>query len=260
MDFNVPDRVHIMPVGYEKPRVTKSAIGYKADKVVLIGHEEDGEEDEVRLDEIESILEEQAIEVERTECDIFDLYDSLGLIAEIINRFKSEEVYVNVSTGSKVTAIAGMIACMAIDATAYYAKAKDYSGEYPDDIEFVQELPNYPIDAPERQQIVTLYVIEKMQARGLNPTKGKLIYMGQQLSLPFVTENDVKDKGKYRVLDKEIIEPMQEREYITITQEGRSKVVELTEEGENALRAFRYLVRPDQEEVVEFELDSERMT
>lgn len=260
MNFRVPDRVHIMPVGYEKDRVTQSAIGYKADKVVLIGHTKDGSEDEKRLDEIELILEEQAIGVERTECDIFDLYDSLGLIAELITNFENEEVYVNVSTGSKVTAIAGMIACMAIDATAYYTKAADYSGEYPKDIESVQELPDYPIDAPERQQIVTLHVIKEMQSKNVRPTKGKLIYMGQQLGLPFITENDVKDKGKYRVLDNEIVEPMQEREYITVTQDGRNKVVELTEEGENALRAFRYLVRPDQEEVVEFELDSERMS
>lgn len=260
MDFNVPDRVHIMPVGYEKDRVTESAKGYKADKVILIGHEEDGDEDEKRLDEIEFELENRAIEIERTQCDIFDLYDSLGLIAELITNFRNEEVYVNVSTGSKVTAIAGMIACMAIDATAYYAKAVDYSGDYPKDIESVQELPDYPIDAPERQQIVSLYVIHKMQSMNVSPTKGKLIYMGQQLSLPFVTENDVKDKGKYRVLDNEIVEPMRERKYITVSQDGRSKVVELTEEGENALRAFRYLVRPDQKEVVKFELDSERMS
>ncbi len=257
MNFRVPDRVHIMPVGYELERVVKSAIGYKADKVILIGHKEDDEKDKERLANIRSALEAEAIEVEQSTCDIFDLYDSLGLMASLIKSFEDEEVYVNVSTGSKVTAIAGMIASMAIDATAYYAKAEDYTGNFPKGIEAVQELPDYHIDAPEQQQIVILHAIRELNTQGLKATKGKLIHMGQQIPLPFMTEIDVKSKGKYRVLDNEIITPLKERNYITTIQDGRHKIAKLTEEGENVLQAFEYLIRQEQKETVKEELNKQ---
>ena len=228
-----------------------SATKFKADRVILVGHVEDGDEDKKRLERLRSKLEEKAIEVETTECNIFDLYHSLGLIAELITEFEDDDVYVNVSTGSKVTAIAGMIACMAIDATAYYAKAKKYTGDYPEELESVQELPRYPIDAPESQQVEMLYVISEMKKMEVVATKGKLIHVGEHLGMPFITENEVKDKGKYRALDKEILDPLVEQGYVTISREGRNKVVEITQEGENTLRAFGYLIDESQEELFE---------
>ncbi len=260
MDFNVPDRVHIMPVGYEKQRVLMCASRFKADKVVLIGHVEDDEEDEERLQEIRSQLEEEAIKVERADCDLFDLYDSLGIIAELITSFEDDDVYVNVSTGSKITAIAGMIACMAIDATPYYAKAKSYSGKHPKDLEFVQKLPRYPIDAPDQQQIEMLHVIQELEANEIKPTKGNLIHVGQHLSMPFITESDSGEKGHYRLLDNEILEPMLEEGYIEISQEGRNKVVSVTDDGKDARRAFRYLLRDSQKEVLQSVIDSGRLS
>ncbi|WP_327050558.1 HFX_2341 family transcriptional regulator domain-containing protein [Halomicrococcus gelatinilyticus] len=248
-----------MPVGYEEERIYKSAIEYKADKVVLIGHSEDGPEDEERAERIIEQLANHSIQVVRDSCDIFDLYDSLGLIAEFITEFEDDEVYVNVSTGSKVTAIAGMIACMAIDATPYYVRARDYDGNHPSDIESVEELPQYPIDAPEQQQIQMLYVIDQMIWHGLKSSKGKLIHVGEHLNMPFVTEMDIDDKGKYRVLDNEILDPMEERGYITIEQDGRNKIVITTEEGEKALRAFRYLIDDSQKQVVQDLLESDRL-
>lgn len=259
MDFDVPDRIHIMPVGYEEERVTTTAIEYRADKVVLIGHKEDGPQEKERLVSIREKLEENSIIVEETQCDIFDLYDSLGLIGELITEFEDDNVYVNVSSGSKITAIAGMIACMAIDATAYYAKARDYSMEAPEGIEFVQELPRYPINAPERQQVEMLYVVSEMTSKNLPPTKGKLIHVAEHLGMPFITNKGVQDKGKYRIIDNEILDPMQEQGYITITREGRSKLIELTEEGENSLRAFRYLIDDSEKEAVEEVIMSDRI-
>lgn len=260
MDFSVPDRVHIMPVGYEKDRIFLSALNFKADRVVLIGHVDDQEEDVARLDELEEQLEDHQIEVERAVCDIFDLYDALGLIGELIMTFEEDDVYVNVSTGSKVTAIAGMIACMAIDATPYYAKAKDYSGEFPEELEFVEQLPRYPIDAPERQQVEMLYVISEIEEQAeATATKGDLIHVGEHLGMPFITEKDVQDKGQYRALDKEILDPLKEDGHITVNPEGRSKVVSITEEGKNALRAFNYLVRDSQKELVKEIIESGRI-
>lgn len=260
MDFEVPNRVHIMPVGYEKDRITMSADRLKADQVILIGHTGDGEEDKKRLDDIQRLLEDDGIEVFREECDIFDLYDSLGTIGENIVAHGNDDVYVNVSTGSKVTAIAGMIACMAIDATAYYAKAKHYSGDTPREIDFVRELPHYPIEAPVRQQIAMLYVIDqKTEETDEPPTKGELIHFGEHLGLPFITQHDVGEKGKYRALDNEVLDPLEEDGYITISRDGRKKRISLTEEGANYLRAFGYRIDDETKNVVQEVLDSGRI-
>lgn len=242
MGLNVPDRVHIMPVGYEYKRIIQPAEEFRADRVVLIGHEEDtkGDEGDKHLQEAIQALEEQKIEIEPKECDIFDLYSSMGTIAESISEHENDEVYVNVSTGSKVTAIAGMIASMVLECTPYYVRANDYD-EDPDDIRDTTELPTYPIDAPDSEQVDVMQFIDRATEREGPPTKGDIIHFSEHLNQDYISRN-VAGKGKYRLLDTHIVEPLRQRGYIDEVKEGRSKILTLTEDGRNALEAFRWLV------------------
>ncbi len=63
--------------------------------------------------------------------DIWNLFDCLQTYKKIINEEeekggKSAHIYINVSTGSKVSSIAGTLACMIWKGTPYYAHI--YSG------------------------------------------------------------------------------------------------------------------------------------
>jgi hypothetical protein len=174
MGMDVPDRVHISPLGYEYDRVLEPAVEAKADRVYLLEHSEsDNEEPEYHTELVEE-LQETGIAVQSVSCDIFDLYAVLGKVAELITEHITDEVYVNISTGSKISAIGGMIACMvtreSANVTPYYVRAEGYT---PDEeknneerpvsfgVAAISELPTYPIQGPSREEISILQYIAK---------------------------------------------------------------------------------------------------
>lgn len=258
MGLRVPNRVHIMPVGYEYERIVQPAEDFRADIVVLIGHEEDkeGSDGDQHLADAITALEDMGVEIKPEECDIFDLYSSMGTIAEAIAEHEDDEVFVNVSTGSKVTAIAGMIASMVLDSTPYYVRAMDYDKD-PDDIQGTMELPTYPIDAPDAEQVDVLKFINRSSEKVGPPTKGEIIHFSEQFNLDYISRN-VAGKGKYRLLDTYIVEPLKERGYIEESKQGRNKILTITDDGRRALEAFQWLVHKEIEwEEIDQMLDKE---
>jgi len=242
IEWNVRERVHIMPVGYEHERIVTPAEHYRADRVVLIGHEEDEEGSEGReyWNDATKALEERNIPYNPETCNIFDFYSSLGKIAEIISAYSDDDIYVNLSTGSKVTAIAGMIASMVLESTAYYVRAEDYTGS-PDKISEVNNLPRYPIDAPDQEQVNVLGFIDMWAGHEGPPTKGEIIHFSEREGLSYIQQN-IAGKGKYRLLDTHIVEPLKGRGWVEETKQGRNKVITLTTDGESALQAFRWMI------------------
>lgn len=249
-DVEVKNRIHIIPLGYERDRVVVPPIEMGAHAVVLVTHAHDEEEDQPEYyDDIYNAFDEESIEVSETECDIFDLYDALGTIAGLIQSHRQEEIFVNLATGGKVTAIAGMIACMVTEAASpYYVTAKDYGDHQQtpvaETVTNISNLPTYPIDAPTPEQVRMLNFID-----GQEPvSKQELIEYGETNSLPFIVDYAGSDpKGKYRKLDSAILEPLQDDGAVSITEQGRKKMVRLTESGGNTLHAFRYMVESETE-------------
>jgi len=248
IDVEVKTRIHIIPLGYERDRVIAPPLEMGAHTVVLVTHAHDQEEDDPEYyDDIYDAFDESAIEVVETECDIFNLYDAIGTIAGLIQNYQQEEVFVNLATGGKVTAIAGMIACMVTEAaTPYYVTAEDY-GEHQqtpvaETVTGISNLPTYPIDAPSPEQVQVLDHIEYNDL----VSKQDLIKFGEDNGLPFIADyNGDNPKGKYRKLDSTILGPLQDDEAITVTEQGRKKMVQLTESGENTLHGFRYMVNSE---------------
>ena len=245
MDWDVRERVHVMPVGYEYERIVTPAEHFQADRVVLIGHEKDTKDSKGRhkRDRVIEALDERDISHEEVYCDIFDLYSSLGTIAEIISTHADDDVYVNISTGSKVTAVAGMIASMVLGANTYYVKAEDYTDD-PSSITDVDNLPKYPIDAPDKEQVSVLEFIDTWIQYEGPPTKGEVIHFSEKENLAYIRQN-VESKGKYRLLDTNIVEPLKERGWVQEAKQGRNKVLSLTDDGIAALQAFRWMIDED---------------
>ena len=236
--LDVPERVHVMPVGYERDRLVLPAIELGAERVILL--EPDAADAHEYGDAVRDDLEDAGITHETIPCDIFDLYESIGTIAEIASRFA--DVSVNIASGSKVTAVGGAIACMATDATPYYVRAERYGEDaesVSEGVEAIYELPTYPIDRPDREHVAVLeYVAEHEPV-----SKKRLIAVGEERNLPFIADYEGEgEKGKYRRLERHVVDPLAERGYVTVDDVGRTKRVSTTERGRNTLRAFSYLL------------------
>jgi len=240
--MDVAERVHLMPVGYENDRIVLPAERFQADRVVLLAYEDETDHPSYQ-ETVRERLAEAGIDHETVRCDIFDFYDCIGTVAELATRFADHEVYVNLASGSKVTAIGGMIACMATGATPYYVRAEHYAAETDGDvaegIHSVTELPTYPMESPEPQHVAVMDYVERENGA----RKRDLIDFGKEAELPFIADRDAANrKSEYRLLDSHVLGPLAENGYVELEEVGRSTRVTLTESGRNTLRAFRYLI------------------
>src|SRR5919204_1362734 len=106
-------RIHVAPVGFEVDRIAFPAIKMKADRVWLIVHSEPHTDKGDRfVKSIEARLNDARIECLKAQADRIDLFDMLRALRTIFLREKGNSILVNVSVGSKIQAIASMMACM----------------------------------------------------------------------------------------------------------------------------------------------------
>ena len=249
-DMDVPKRIHIAPLGYEKDRIVRPVIEAAADEALLLEPDPDaaGVDRPSYHERVRERIREAGIGIETVECDIFNLYSSLGTIAELSNRFRDHNVYVNLASGSKVTAIGGMIACMVTGAIPYYVRAEEYAGgeERPvaSGAKPPETLPKYHIEEPEAQHVAVLDHV----ADGQSVTKQDLIEFGLREELPFIARYDTDGvqnpmRGYYRRLNTRIVDPLRERGFIEVEEHSKYQYVSVTESGENHRQAFRYLLR-----------------
>lgn len=255
--MNVAERVHVMPLGFEYDRIVEPAREYRADRVILLDWIADDIERPAYHDDVLSDLAAAGIDTECRECELFDLYDSIAVIAEIVTREATpsdgdefaNDVYVNLATGSKITAIGGMIACMVTgDAEPYYVRAERYASRTEPvgyGMELAIDLPAYPMDRPDYQQIA---VLDRLVKAG-PCSKQALIRFGDDHDLSFVRDCDrpfdasgKPTKQSYARLRRHVVDPLEAREFVTVESVGTTRQVRVTEAGRNAGKAFSYLL------------------
>ena len=106
-------RVHIAAVGFEVDRIVLPAIKNKADRVWLLTHSGmDKDKGDVFVSLIKEKLRTAGIDCQQSTADRTDLFDILRALRSIILKEKENSILVNVSVGSKIQAIASMMACM----------------------------------------------------------------------------------------------------------------------------------------------------
>jgi hypothetical protein len=240
--MDVAERVHLIPVGYENDRIVLPAERLRADRVVLLEYEDETDHPSYAR-AVRERFDELGIGHESVQCDIFDFYDCIGTVAELATRFGDHDVYVNLASGSKVTAIGGMIACMSTGATPYYVRAERYAAETDGDvaegIREITELPTYPMESPEPQHVAVMDYLDREDGA----RKRDLIDFGREAGLPFIADREAANrKSEYRLLDSHVLDPLAENGYVALESVGRSTRVSLTAGGADTLRAFRYLI------------------
>ncbi|WP_152039944.1 HFX_2341 family transcriptional regulator domain-containing protein [Salinigranum salinum] len=240
MSLKGPLDVHIAPMGYETERVYAPAVENDADFVILLIHENQTEKGADCQATVEAELNAKGIECEDKSCDFFDLYSSLWAIAELADEYAEHRILVNLATGSKITAISGMIVCMATKARPYYVKAKGYHGEtISKGVKETVPLSVYPIGLPDKQYLAVLAFVDEEG----DVAKGELVEYVRGEDFPLLSRYDRQElKNLYDPVDKEIIEPLQERGLIEEQRRGQEKRIWLTEDGKKTLKVFSYML------------------
>lgn len=251
MGLPVPEQVHVAPLGIERDRIVEPPVEHGADRVVLLEYLPESLRSPLGDGAVAEPLSEHGIECDVVEVEIEDLFDAVAAIGRVIDRYRDDQVYVNLASGDKLTAIGGMIACM-VDGSAhpYYVEAEEHGSRQPPaprGVRSIDSVPSYPIERPESQHLAVMAHIARSNRTSAEGEpyriKRELFEFGEAADLPFMSdfEGDT-DKGKFRRLDTHVIAPLEERGFLVVTQVGVQKRVFLTDDGRNTLRAFRYLI------------------
>jgi len=169
-------RVHIVPVGYDTyTRVTVPLEQMDANKIYFIKHEKGAiRGHEKFFSKIKNIVKQSNRKFEEKYTDIWDLYKCLELYRVIISKEikKRNHVFINVSTGTKVTAMAGILACMIFNQTPYYVRLKNPTKKKMTRIPYVavadpQNMPTFEIKKPSDVVLKILNQISKSKYKML---------------------------------------------------------------------------------------------
>src|SRR5918995_3088242 len=247
-------RVHIAPVGFEIDRIVLPALRKKADRVWLITDKFSHQEDKGSpyAESIAKRLKASNIDCQQASADRIDLFDILRALRTIILREKGNYILVNVSTGSKIQAIASMMACMMFKDMAtikpYYVVPEKYNtilleekrNQETEGMRDIITLPEYKIEIPNEKLIECMHMISlhkdnkiaKRELKDLALNKN-LIQVGKKEGLD---REERSDQAAYMALNKNLIEPLMDWKFISVEKIGSRHIVSLTDEGMNALR------------------------
>ncbi|MDS0222496.1 DUF6293 family protein [Haloarcula sp. S1AR25-5A] len=238
--------IHIAPLGHERDRIAEPIHQHNADDVYLLT----GTTEPSRLTPYQQALVEDldanGVSVELHRTDLHDLYDVLAVVTTLTADHLEDIVRVNVSSGPKVAAIGSAIACMATEATAYYVHPEEHVPSVSTEpltrgMERAEVLPSYPIEAISRDQVAVLDYLKRTNTDTYTAKKSDLIEFAEDAGLAFIDDADpANEKAKFALLNANIIDPLADDGYITVSDVGRTKQVALTETGENVRHAFQH--------------------
>jgi len=197
-------------------------------------------------------LKESNIDCQQASADRIDLFDILRALRTIIMREKGNHILVNVSVGSKIQAIASMMACMMFKDMAtirpYYVVPERYNTVLLDEkknqetegMKDIITLPEYKIEIPNEKLIECMHMISlhkdnkitKRELKDLALNKN-LIQVGKKDTQD---EEECRDQAAYMALNKNLIDPLMEWKFVSVEKIGARHIVSLTDEGINALR------------------------
>lgn len=234
-------RVHIAPVGFEVDRIVISAKKMNADKVWLLVHDNPSEDKALPyLKKIQAQLKNQKIKTEIQRANRLNLFQILKYVKEIVEEEKDNDIFVNVASGSKIQAIACMMACQMFNdrknIKPFYAEAEEYAafkGEQTKGVKNLQSLPTFEIQRPKPELVKALKIIIENKGKIQKKQMAKLAEENQIIQVNARDENYT--QARFASLDKNIIQPLQDQwKFIEVEKIGRNRWIKITQEGINA--------------------------
>jgi len=236
-------RIHIAPLGFESDRVVLPAIEMKADKVwILIHNNPKKTKAKSYLEDIKTRLKKERIEFDVKKLDRLNLSSTIKGVRTIMSEGEDDTYYVNVSSGSKIQAVACTMACMMFNEKnnliPYYVQPEDYF-EYDEEqmstgMEKIIYVPQYEIKIPDDKLVQSLQIIK---TNGNRITKSNLAVEAEKKEIIKIgARKDNHAQARFTSLDKNIIHPLKDDwKFIKVEKIGRTRWIELTPEGKRVL-------------------------
>ncbi len=234
-------RIHIVPIGYDTTRVTEPLISKKADRAYFIRHS--GDEESSYYDYIKRELDGKGIEIREEFVDIWNLFECIQKFKEIVSRDHGNHFYVNVSTGSKITAMAGMLTSMLTsDVEPYYVHIvyspqkikKEIKG---DTVKKSSELPVFGINQPPEEYLAVLGLLDEQEGM----KKSRLIESLEEqriIEQRDTSKTEFSEHAKHSQL-RAMLDPMERVwKFVKIEGKGKKSRVRRTPQGSFALEMF----------------------
>ena len=232
-------RIHVATVDHHIERLTEPMISLKADKAYIVTYAEKDAATEF-LKKTKDILKKHRISFKIIYVDIWNLMACVEKFRDLIAQEKDNQVFFNVSTGTKISAISAMLSCMIWNCQPYYAKP-DYSEiKIPkkiavEEITEIVSMPIYKMITPKPEYLQILKILQQ------NNGKIKKRYLIDELKSLKIIEpvgrQDLSKSAEHGQL-KTMLDPMLKLEYVSVEAIGRNSVVSLTPQGENTLMIF----------------------
>ena len=275
MDFK--KRIHIAPVGFEVDRIVLPAIDTKADKVYLLVHNKKTEDKAgPYINEVIKQLKANKIESEKVVVNWRDVESITKATRKLLLELMGNDIFVNISSGSKNHAIALDRAIMTLEdhtgIIEFYAESEKYEGFKPGKQKQLSSGVRETKQIPKRKMVLPgegrdggrllaalIILFEKSEKRTCTfPCKEKHQLQGGKHSWGEMTKNTLaKECANHQLsngetiippggniltsLDKQIIQKLEKSwDYITIRKVGNTYRVGLTTLG----MAFVYEMTP----------------
>jgi hypothetical protein len=246
------EEVHVAFLGWAIERIAKPVLQMNGDRLIIICFPREKEHAWAYLDEIKSLLKEKNINMDIIESSLYKLVDLVSILNKIfqVERTKGNEIFINVSAGTKISACASTIASMSTpDVTAYYVHTKEYlpivEGIKPpktltSGIEKILPLPECQIEVPESKYIKTLHLINRLsneKNRGRIYIKDLIEYLkNEELISVKKNDNPRKQASSEYMATNALIRPLEKWEYIIKSPKKRNKFLTITPKGLNAIK------------------------
>jgi len=264
-------QIHIVYNSRENARITEPLLTHQPHKVYYFTAiiRETGQKDVNLLyfEENCKLLEQKLpnLEIIHEELDYTNYIEIIQELSKIIKKERESnpksEIYINVSSGSKITAVASVEAAKLWDCNIYYVYSTEYnpSAEGPEHKgEMIIKTPTtFPIKKPEEMYIKILQLIEKMirdryKGKKYDKSKPQFIYKKNLISKLFdiklitlqkKNKNERKLQASKYMKSQKYLNPLKrELGYIKISKDKRNKKVFLTDLGRDILEIFKYTI------------------
>ena len=239
--------VHIAFVGYEVQRVSEPVIQLKGTKAYLFTSAPDDTAQEY-WNQVHKELRKYGIPIIDKIADPWNVGEILRAYRAIIDfeKLQGNDVAINVSTGSKMAVLAGMMAAMLWGVRVYYAhigyakqdKVRDYGLNLPPGvtkgadggkIEAIRDITWLPVLRITGPQEAELQVIGALMTTPEGMSKDTLIRRLVAVGA-FPAETNILSTAMYMRLNR-LLKPMQDNGQVRIEGERKKARIHLTHEG-----------------------------
>ncbi len=215
----------------------------KADKVWLLIHDNPSEDKALSyIEKITKLLKKEKIKVVKEHHNRLDMFQIIKSVKKIIQQENENSIFVNLASGSKIQAIACMMACMMFNdkknLVPFYAEAKEYLGfsgkQMSYGVKNLIQVPTYEIKIPDEKLIQALKLIKD---NGGKLTKKQMADLADKQGIITVNaEENNYSQARFASLDKNIIQPLLEKwKFIDVEKIGRNRWIKINKDGKNAV-------------------------